>query len=177
MLSKHQPSSPIIRRTRPPRLGGVRLRSQICISACHLSLLQSSSKCCSARSRCTHQRADRSTAFCRAAHIGLFEKCTLDKGPCKADARGCGDFRRASAMHGYSKPRSTEGRGFFRPRNRLVDSVCFAAAKLSQKANSRATATRWRQERPGPDKQRPKSQSAKLDLCPTPMPNLGPYAH
>ena len=55
---------------------------------------------------------------------------------------------------------------FFAPGNRLVASIGFAAAKLSPKANSRATAARWREERPGPDKQRSKSQSAKLDLCP-----------
>ena len=105
------------------------------------------------------------------------KKCTLDEGPCKADSCSCGAFEELPLCMVTQSPAPPKDGAFFAPGNRLVASVCFAAAKLSPKANSRATAARWRQERPGPDKQRPKSQSAKLDLCPTPMANLGPYAH
>jgi hypothetical protein len=93
--------------------------------------------------RCTKPHPAKSQTATRSS-----KKCTLDEGPCKADSRRCGAFEELPLCMVTQSPAPPKDGAFFAPGDRLVASVCFAAAKLSLKANSRATAARWRQERP-----------------------------
>jgi hypothetical protein len=52
----------------------------------------------------------------------LSKKCTLDGGPGKADACGCGGSLKRLPRGIYSEPRPLRRAGLFRPRNRLVAS-------------------------------------------------------
>jgi hypothetical protein len=81
-------------------------------------------------------------------------------------------------MHGYSKPRSTEGRGFFRPLKSAcrLDLLCLLQSSAQKPSRERL---QHDSDKKGQDQisgdRKAKAQSSISVL--TPMPNLGPYAH